>query len=110
MCASSGGSSFSPRSATHTLEYRKGRANGNVDFLSRLSEPAKEHDRSGSSSLALVDVGGTFIIRVCGLRTRSLLTPVLAWVGWCPAPTARLAPFRLFRFLRFSRARATCED
>ncbi|MEP2272374.1 MAG: ribonuclease H family protein, partial [Marinobacter sp.] len=27
----------------YTLEYRKGNANGNADFLSRLPEPATEH-------------------------------------------------------------------
>ena len=33
----------------YTLDYRKGSANGNADFLSRLPEPATKHDRSGSS-------------------------------------------------------------
>ena len=28
----------------YNLEYRKGSANGNADFLSRLPEPATEHD------------------------------------------------------------------
>ena len=35
----------------YTLEYRKGSANGNADFLSQLPQPATEHDRSGSSRL-----------------------------------------------------------
>ena len=32
----------------YTLEYRKGIANGNADFLSRLLQPATEHDLSAS--------------------------------------------------------------
>ena len=39
----------------HTLEYRKGSANPEADFLSRLPEPAAEHDRSGSGSITPVD-------------------------------------------------------
>ena len=31
----------------YTLEYRKGFANGNADFLSRLPQPATERDRTG---------------------------------------------------------------
>ena len=58
-----------------TLEYRKGSANGNADFLSRLPELATECDRSGSSSLTPVDDDGLFLIRTCGLRTRSSPTP-----------------------------------
>ena len=33
----------------YTLEYRKGSANGNADLLSRLPEPATEHNRNGST-------------------------------------------------------------
>lgn len=40
---------------SYTLEYRKGASNGNADFLSRLSIPATEHDRSGSSGLTPAD-------------------------------------------------------
>ena len=39
----------------YTLEYRKGSANGNAAFLSRLPQPATEHDRSGSSRLTPID-------------------------------------------------------
>ena len=42
----------------YTFEYRKGSANGNADFLSRLPEPATEHDRNGSTSLTPVEDGG----------------------------------------------------
>ena len=66
----------------YTLEYRKGSANGNADFLSGLPEPATEHDRSGSSSLTPVDPG---------LRaSHSFLSDPRAWVGWCSAPRALL--------------------
>ena len=47
----------------YTLEHRKGSANGNADFLSRLPEPATEHDSSGSTSLNPVENGGIYLIR-----------------------------------------------
>ena len=53
----------------YTLEYRKGSANGNADFLSHFPEPATEHDRSGSTSLNPVEDGGIYLIRACGLST-----------------------------------------
>ena len=59
----------------YTLEYRKGSANGNADFLSRLPEPATDHDRSGSTSLNPVEDTGIYLIRVCGLKTPS--SPIL---------------------------------
>lgn len=52
----------------YTLEYRKGSANGNADFLSRLPEPAAEHDRIGSTSLTPVRDGGIFLVQMFGLR------------------------------------------
>ena len=39
----------------YTLEYRRGSANGNADFLSRLPLPATELDRCGASSLTPSD-------------------------------------------------------
>ena len=86
---SSGGSSFSPRSTTHP-RVPEGQHQRKCRFsCSVLPEPATEHDRSGSSSLTPVDGGGIFLMRACGLRTRLHGPPVLAWVGWCPAPRAR---------------------
>ena len=70
----------------YTLEYRKGSANGNADFLSRLPEPAREHDRTGCSSLTSVEDGGIFFIRVCGLRTRSSPIPGVGLSGLVPHP------------------------
>ena len=46
----------------YTPEYRKGISNGNAPFLSRLPQPAIEHDRSGSSCLNPVEDGGIFLI------------------------------------------------
>ena len=70
----------------YTLEYRTGSANGNAEFLSRLPEPAIEHDRSGSSSLTPVEDGGIFLIRACGLRIRSSPTPGVGLSGLVPRP------------------------
>ena len=68
----------------YTLEYRKGNANGNADFLSRLPEPATEHDRSGSTSLNLIEDGGICPIRVCGLNTPSSSIPGVDLGGLVP--------------------------
>ena len=57
----------------YTLEYRKGSANGNADFMSRLPEPATEHDRSGLTSLSPVEDGGIYVMRACGLKHLSLI-------------------------------------
>ena len=69
-----------------TLKHRKGSANGNAIFLSRLPGPAVEHNRSGSSSLTPVDNGGVFFIRAYGLRTRSSPTPCVGFGGLVPRP------------------------
>ena len=68
----------------YTLEYRKGSANGNADFLSRLPEPATEHDRNGSTSLTPVEDGGIYLIRACGLFTPSSPIPGLGLGGLMP--------------------------
>ena len=51
----------------YTLEYRKGSANGNADFLSRLPLPATELDRGGPGSLTPSDEEHVFLIRSHGL-------------------------------------------
>ena len=72
----------------YTLEYRKGSANGNADFLLRLLQPPTEHDRSGSSCLTPVDDEAIYLVRACGLLIHPHRPPALAWVGWCPNPIA----------------------
>ena len=69
-----------------TLEYRKGSANGNTDFRSRLPEPATDHDHNGSSSVTPVYDGGMFIIRACRLQNRSSPTPGVVLGGLVPRP------------------------
>ena len=66
--------------------YRKGSADGNADFLSRLPESATEHDRLGSSSLTPVEDGGIFLIRACRLRIRSSPTLGVSLSGLVPRP------------------------
>ncbi|CAB1101426.1 unnamed protein product [Ectocarpus sp. CCAP 1310/34] len=52
----------------YTLKYRKGSANCNADFLSRLPIDEAECDRSGRSQLTPDDDDeGVFFIRSCGL-------------------------------------------
>ena len=68
----------------YTLEYHEGSANGNADFLSRLPEPATEHDRSGSMSLNPVEDGGICLIRDCGLNIPSPRSGCR--LGWANAP------------------------
>ena len=65
----------------YKLEIREGSANGNADFLSRLPEPATEHDRSGSTSLNPVEDGGIYLIRACGLSTPSSPIPGVGLFG-----------------------------
>ena len=85
----------------YTLEYRKGSADGNANFLSRrFPETATEHDRSGSSSLTPVDDGGIFLIRACGLCARSSPTPSVGLSGLVPRPDSAilgglLSPLRI---------------
>ena len=70
----------------YTLEYRKGSANGNADFLSCLPEPATEHDRNSWTSLTRVGDGGIYLMRACGQHTP--FSPILGvgLGGLCPAP------------------------
>ena len=66
------------------LEYRKGSANRNTEYLSRLPEPATEHGRTGSSSLIHVEDGGIFLIPARGLRTRASPIPGVGLSGLVP--------------------------
>ena len=68
----------------YTLKYRKGSANGNADFLSRLLEPATQHGRIGSTILNSVEDGGIYLIRACGLRTPSSPIPGVDLGGLVP--------------------------
>ena len=70
----------------YTLEYRKGSANGNADFLSRLPEPATEHDRTGSNSLIPVEDCGIIFTQACGLRTHASPVPGVGLSGLVPHP------------------------
>ncbi|CAB1103024.1 unnamed protein product [Ectocarpus sp. CCAP 1310/34] len=68
---------------TFTLEYRKGSANGNADFLSRLPMEATERDCSGRSRLTpTADDEAVYFIRSCGLVCLLALRRVLGWVGY----------------------------
>ena len=49
------------------MEYRKGSANGNDDFLSHLPLPATELDHRGPSALTPSDEERVFFIRSHGL-------------------------------------------
>ena len=98
----------------YTLEYRRGSANGNADFLSRLPERATEHDRNKRTSLKLAEDSGIYLIRACGLHIPSSPIPGVG-SGGLVLRTERAVlggpPFTsLCRFLRFSHTRATCED
>ena len=65
----------------YTLEYQKTSANGNAEFLSRLPEPATEHDRNYLTSFTPVEDGGIYLIRAYGLYTPCSPIPGSAWVG-----------------------------
>ena len=96
-----------------TLEYRKGSANGNADFLSRLTDPATEHDRSGSTSLHSTEDGGIYLIRVCVLRTPSSPIPSVGLGGLVPRTESTALGGLLFTsadFCDFLHTRATCKD
>ena len=89
-----------------TLQYRKGNANGNADFLSRLPEPTTKHDRSGSSSLTPADDGRIFLIPACELRTRFSPTPAVGSVGLVPGPESSVLGGLYFSSLDFCDFRA----
>ncbi|CAB1099916.1 unnamed protein product [Ectocarpus sp. CCAP 1310/34] len=59
----------------YTLKYRKGSANGNADFLSRLPLPAQDTDKTGPDCIDGVDQAGVFLIWACGRNYHSSSTP-----------------------------------
>ena len=65
----------------YTLEYRKGSANGNADFLSRLPLPASEDNRSGRSRLTPSDEERIYLTRSGGLALDGppTLSPGFGW-------------------------------
>ena len=70
----------------HILQHRKGGADGNNVFLSRLPEPATEHDRRWSRTPTLVEDAGIFLNQACGLLTRSSTTPRVGLGGLVRCP------------------------
>ena len=86
----------------YTLEYRKGSANGNADFLSRLPLPATELDRSGPSSLTPSDEEHAFLIRSHGLLLSGASAVRVGLGGLAPSdPTSGLggsrSPLTIFK-------------
>ena len=75
-----------PTAFDYTLECRKESANGNADFLSRLPQPATDHDPSGSSRLSSVNDGAIYLVRTCGLLTPSTSIPGIDMGGLVPQP------------------------
>ncbi len=65
----------------YTLEYRKGSANGNADFLSRLPQPATERDKTGPDAITDPDTVGVYIIRSLGLDEPTSSVPSVALGG-----------------------------
>ena len=99
----------------YTLEYRKGSKNGNADFLSRLPQPATEHDRSGSRRLTPVDDDAIHLVRACGLLTPSTSIPGIGLGGLVPQPdSAVLGGLPLtstdFRYFRAHEPRMRIDD
>lgn len=69
----------------YTLEYRKGSANGNADFLSRLPVAAAECDRSGRSRLTpTADDDTVIFIRSCSLTPPSCQATGIGLGGLVP--------------------------
>ena len=69
------------------LKYRKGKSNGNADFLSRLPQPATEADRTGPNRLTGPDTVGIYLIRPCGFTPCEPSTPGIGLGGLVPPPS-----------------------
>ena len=67
---------------TNKLEYQKGAANGNADFLSCLPQPATDADRTGSNRLTSLDTVGVNLIRPCGFTPYELSMAGRHRLGW----------------------------
>ena len=83
----------------YTLEYRKGSANGNADFLSRLPQLLTAHDRSSFGRLTAIDDSPLYLVRACGLLPPSTSMPGVDLGRLVPRPDNPLitADFRDFR-------------
>ena len=65
----------------YTLKYRKGSANGNADFLSRLPLPATDADTTGPDRLVDVEAAGVFLVRARTQLYRSSNAPTIGLGG-----------------------------
>ena len=74
-----------------TLEDRKGSAKGVADFLSRLPQPAPEHDLRGFSCLTPVDDEAIHLVSACGLLTLSTPVPGVGLGGLVPQPDSAVS-------------------
>ena len=68
------------------LSYRRGQANANADFLSRLPLSPITDDVSGASTLTDPDDLGVYLIRACGLTTPFCPFPGVGLGGLVPPP------------------------
>lgn len=71
---------------TYTLQYRKGTATGNINFLSRLLQPATDADRTGRNHLTGPDIVGIYLIRPCGFASNEPSTPGIGLGGLLSPP------------------------
>ena len=75
----------------YTLDYLKGTANGNADFLSRLPQPATDADRTGRNRLTGPDTVGIYLIRLCAFAMNEPPTPGIG-LGGLVSPPSRTIP------------------